>query len=419
MLDLEVQPERSLGNEQWEFLLGMPFYQAIYILRKQDTIIRGVQVWYGDQNPLFTDLVINLTQDGVRLIFDSNSQQLKIIEVYNLSKVKLRYCGSVFNSLTVFPTLDQIDNSFGATHPGVYHSEKQLFVLNFRGLSFEFPVDSKCEPRYTHGIGAIQFRAGTSPVVAKMYIYAGNSLDDTRPPSLPLSCFHGNAYLEKLEVILEHNVTKALKFFLVSEGNGPSKVSDVKKVAIERTVSFSNTCQDVTSALGCPSKVYYKDEDKMKIHSPVALQKAKSHRSDYFFNYFTLGMDILFDAYTHRVKKFILHSNFPGHYNFNMYYRCKFYIPIDVLVPSKSKPEDHKEADLTIRRVDLRYNTKWHAVQEFLISSDRKPVVLNRASTTNTTNPFGSTFCFGFRNMIFEVMPNDHIASVTICMPNT
>lgn len=40
------------------------------------------------------------------------------------------------------------------------------------------------------------------------------------------------------------------------------------------------------------------------------------------------------------------------------YYRCKFNIPIDVLVPSKSKPEDHKEADLTIRRVDVRYNTK-------------------------------------------------------------
>ena len=28
--------------------------------------------------------------------------------------------------------------------------------------------------------------------------------------------------------------------------------------------------------------------------------------------------DILFDAYSHQVKKFILHTNFPGHYNFNM-----------------------------------------------------------------------------------------------------
>ncbi len=28
--------------------------------------------------------------------------------------------------------------------------------------------------------------------------------------------------------------------------------------------------------------------------------------------------DILFDCVTHRVKKFVMHTNFPGHYNFNM-----------------------------------------------------------------------------------------------------
>ncbi len=28
--------------------------------------------------------------------------------------------------------------------------------------------------------------------------------------------------------------------------------------------------------------------------------------------------DILFDASVHKVKKFILHTNYPGHYDFNM-----------------------------------------------------------------------------------------------------
>ena len=33
MLDLEVVPERSLGNEQWELVLGMPISQVrIYII---------------------------------------------------------------------------------------------------------------------------------------------------------------------------------------------------------------------------------------------------------------------------------------------------------------------------------------------------------------------------------------------------
>jgi len=56
---------------------------------------------------------------------------------------RLKYCGVVFNSHETIPTVEQIENSFGATHPGMYDSAKQLFVLNFRGLTFYFPVDSK------------------------------------------------------------------------------------------------------------------------------------------------------------------------------------------------------------------------------------------------------------------------------------
>lgn len=54
------------------------------------------------------------------------------------------FCSNtVFNSPEVIPTIDQIEHSFGATHPGVYDKEKQIFQLNFRGLSFSFPVESK------------------------------------------------------------------------------------------------------------------------------------------------------------------------------------------------------------------------------------------------------------------------------------
>lgn len=53
----------------------------------------------------------------------------------------------------MLPSIEQIEHSFGATHPGVYDSEKQLFVLNFRGLSFYFPVESKVHAVSTHKLG--------------------------------------------------------------------------------------------------------------------------------------------------------------------------------------------------------------------------------------------------------------------------
>ena len=42
--------------------------------------------------------------------------------------------------------------------------------------------------------------------------------------------------------------------------------------------------------LGAPSKVFYKSEDKMKIHSIDAHKRVHSRNADYFFNYFTLGV---------------------------------------------------------------------------------------------------------------------------------
>lgn len=42
--------------------------------------------------------------------------------------VKLKYCGLPFNSPEVLPSIEQIEHSFGATHPGVYDSDKQVFI---------------------------------------------------------------------------------------------------------------------------------------------------------------------------------------------------------------------------------------------------------------------------------------------------
>ena len=48
--------------------------------------------------------------------------------------------------------------------------------------------------------------------------------------------------------------------------------------------------QDVVTALGSPCKVFYKADDKMKIHSPASQLRLRSPSSDYFYNYFTLGI---------------------------------------------------------------------------------------------------------------------------------
>nr|CAI5841052.1 unnamed protein product [Callosobruchus analis] len=398
MLTLEVVPERSLGCEQWEFVMGMHFSQAVAIIQSQVGIIKGVQVLYSDTKPLEIDLVINLPQDGIRLFFDPVTQRLKIIEIYSMKLVKLKYCGLSFNSPEVLPSIEQIEHSFGATHPGVYDSEKQLFMLNFRGLSFYFPVESKFQTGSTHNLGSLQFPPGNSPLVSRMAIYCGPSVDQAYAPEMPLACFHGQLYLLKAEVLRGDGYTKGLELNLVcGEYQGArtnNRLIDAVKLQFKREILLGHSAQDVASALGAPSKVFYKSEDKMRIHSPNAHRKITATRSDYFFNYFTLGLDVLFDARTHLAKKLVLHTNFPGHYNFNMYARC--------------------ELELCLAHgASVTAYSRWDDVCKQLTPSER-PVVLNRASSTNTTNPFGSTLCYGYQDIVFEVMPNNYIASVSM-----
>lgn len=77
----------------------------------------------------------------------------------------------------------------------ITNNNLQVFVLNFRGLSFYFPIDSKFQPGYAPGLGSLHFPNDTSPLVAKTAIYVGNMPaggsgeehgSKTPPPPLPL-----------------------------------------------------------------------------------------------------------------------------------------------------------------------------------------------------------------------------------------
>lgn len=418
MLDLEIVPEISLGCDAWEFVLGMHFSQAIAIIQSQVGIIKGVQVLYSDNNPLGVDIIINLPQDGLRLIFDPVNQRLKNIEVCNMKLVKLKYGGVYFNSPEVLPSIEQIEHSFGATHPGVYDAAKQLFALHFRGLSFYFPVDSKLHAGYAHGLGSLVFLSGASPVVSKMSLYAGSNVAENKTPPLPLACYHRQLYLDSVTVLRSVlGCTKGLKLKLFTEGSGRSL--EPRRQCFTKEILFGDSCQDVTTQLGAPNRIFFKSEDKMKIHSSNVNRQAQTKRSDIFFNYFTLGIDVLFDSRTQTCKKFILHTNYPGHFNFNMYHRCEFQFqlqPERSLNDSGSTRASYGASDnisSSSSPVTINAYSKWNEISAAMAPSER-PVVLHRASSTNTANPFGSTFCYGYQDIIFEVMPNNHIASVTL-----
>jgi len=96
-----------------------------------------------------------------------------------------------------------------------------------------------------------------------------------------------------------------------------------------RKLRFGAMPQDVFSDLGPPEQVCVKDVDTVRIHSSRAMPTC-SPGPDYYYNYYNLGLDVLFDGCSHLVKKVILHTNPPTHELFTRYTRCFYQIPINV-----------------------------------------------------------------------------------------
>ena len=234
-----------------------------------------------------------------------------------------------------------------------------------------------------------------------MQIYSGNNLLESAAPSVPPQYFYGNIFAEKVEGTLgENNKLTELKFTFIREdvfsSNTASRSSEKKK-RVERFMKLGDSCDRILSDFGAPNKLFYKPDDKMRIHTPSGSRLNDDKVSHYFLNYFTLGVDVLMDGEKHTVKKIILHTNFPCHYHFNIYHRCQFNVSLPYI-------EDGKH--------EITPFTKWDSILD--ICSHDKPVVLTRASCDNNTNPFGPTFCYNIANIIIEVMQNSYIASLTI-----
>lgn len=117
----------------------------------------------------------------------------------------------------------------------------------------------------------------------------------------------------------------------------------------EQLISFGDKAEDVKSVLGHMAFVSYKTQDPLSIHSG---QKTNPHKGehDYFWNYFNLGIDILFDGATHIVKKFVLRSNIPTNSHFDLYRKCQYEIilppkPKIQIQPQKNENGEDKEED--------------------------------------------------------------------------
>ncbi|KAG0053071.1 hypothetical protein BGZ83_001714 [Gryganskiella cystojenkinii] len=360
-LDLAIAPGKHLG---W-FRLGTSLWDIIRLLRDQAALIPVVELKYSDENPFAADIVLRLASNGIELRFEPLSQRLKLIKVDDFSRLRLTYQGGEVSSTKALPTFLLAYKLFGPTYPGEFDGANHLYTLSYPGLSLVFPIPEKHMLLYQSSADLpLEFPDGTTPVASHMYIFYGadwttatplpistlaRNLQDNSSPSHHSGRFgEGKAELER--VVAKINVGAVLQFASTSQQQ-PQKC---------QILLHATTPQDLLADLGSPASIYYKEEDKMKIHSDIKDNSGRQsgqqmqtqqrqeedgilgemddigyertdqpaegsqQPNDYFYNYFHLGIDVLFDGSTHRCKKIVMHSNVPGHFDFQSYKRCPF-----------------------------------------------------------------------------------------------
>ena len=78
-----------------------------------------------------TYLLIDLNEEGLLLRFEPRTQRLHSIEVYDLTRVVLRYCGVAFSGPDTLPTFVLIYGRFGPSFPGEYNRDRQTYCLDY------------------------------------------------------------------------------------------------------------------------------------------------------------------------------------------------------------------------------------------------------------------------------------------------
>ena len=152
-------------------------------------------------------------------------------------------------------------------------------------------------------------------------------------------------------------------------------------------LNCTDSAQEILTKLGTPTTKYY----------TKSLRKAPT----YFYNYKTLGVDLMFNCNTHKVSMIVLHNNLPGHAHFNEYSRAFFTIT-------------HLLSEDEI--LDISYHTHWQSLSiETPALSELPSVTVSRHGNANSQYPFPpTTLVYLSKCCLLEVHDNGYISNVFI-----
>jgi hypothetical protein len=219
-----------------------------------------VQVVVDETRPYEVDVGLELPQQGLRLRFHALHQRLVVVDVFDPTKLTLVAgdSGQPFTGAAGPPSFQAAYALFGPTYPGRLEDDGgssggsrnspaggKVFMLQFPGVAFEFPVPSHLEPAFTQPGLAFRPPPG-SPGAQRLYFFYGH---DVRLPQLPPldvgAGGHGLRYMEPCHVCF---------YVSGSSSSGSSSSSSSSSSSCSSSSSNNNSNSNSNSSSNAPSE---------------------------------------------------------------------------------------------------------------------------------------------------------------------
>lgn len=360
-----------------------------------------------------TAIDLKIPGQNVILSFDYSTQRLHKITLQQVQKSVLKYRSVNFSSpaQALLPRLQEIDASFGATRPGQI-TKDGLYVLTYPGINFTFPLPNNSS------------KIHNNLVCDEIQIFLNNTTNNIKNTSDTLLLSTKSNYALESLVISQTNEgdeqkTKQTRV-ITSETSDESVTNRLRNYSyrfeftllhqnklthqrqtITRSVRLNDCCQNVQSELGSPDNVFFKSEKQKQFGAPDTIA------TDFFFNYFKLGVDFLFDGRTKRLKKAMLHTCHPEHQDFGKKYSpCIF---------SLSRPDSKNSINFSSTLTDLMKSIKSLAEPIMVSRNNSCQTMLDELSSITGSNK-SSSFVYHSRlySELYEVTADGRLAMLTL-----
>ena len=379
---LELVPGYSIGL----LTLGDSLLLCTECIQQKMPLSKAT-VLYSEVTPRTTPISIYIKQqDGLCCVakFDPFLQVLQSVAVVNTAK-----SSSIQQTVRVFGSQVSVvqDVLKLCGDPNHWHTTKEaLLYLVYDGACFVFEAKLS-------GLTTLQGLRGCGPsklIEARIFPLQHSPLCSL----LKLTESKCNTFDQPFQVRLVVNEdTKSVCGIDVLHLRRRAAGEENSGIYTCTTLLFCCHTQDVLGSIGPPDEVCYKDTN------------------EFFFNYKHLGLDILFSGETCRAKKFILHANAPGHFEFTSYSRCSFMFSI-----TSDSIATHGQDTLLVTP-----DTHWASVRRHVNSTDGGGVPLRKLHTyrcrasTNTSFPFHPTDMWElFGQLVVDTTAAGYIAKVTV-----